>query len=53
MCALKIYINKFIFKKVLLVIEKVVKTFSISYKLFSKLVYYYISLEHTLIKSIY
>ena len=51
MCALKIYINKFIFKKVLLGIEKVVKTFSISDKLFPKLVYYCVPLGHTLVKS--
>ena len=40
MCALRAHINKSIFGKVLLGIEKVVKTFSISNKLFSKLVYY-------------
>ena len=34
------YINKSIFGKVLLGIEKVVKTFSIPNKLFPKLVYY-------------
>ena len=40
MCALKAHINKSIFRKVLLEIEKVVKTFSIPDKLFSKLIYY-------------
>lgn len=35
-------INKFIFRKVLLRIEKVFKTFSMSDKLFIKLVYYYL-----------
>ena len=39
--------NKSIFGKVLLGIEKTVKTFSIPDKLFPKLVYY----EHTLVKS--
>ena len=46
------YINKFIFEKVLLEIEKVVKTFSIFNKLFSKLVYYCMLLGHTLVKFI-
>ena len=40
MCALRAHINKSIFGKVLLGIEKVVKTFSIPNKLFPKLVYY-------------
>ena len=52
MCALKAYINKSIFGKFLLRIEKTVKTFSIFNKLFSKLVYYCVPLGHTLIKSI-
>ena len=38
MCALRAHINKSIFGKVLLRIEKVVKTFSIFDKLFPKLV---------------
>ena len=53
MCVLKAHINKSIFGKVLLGIEKVVKTFSIPNKLFPKLVYYCVPLGHTLIKSIY
>ena len=40
MCALKAHINKSIFGKVLLGVEKVVKIFSIPNKLFPKLVYY-------------
>ena len=40
MCALMAHINKSIFGKVLLGIEKVVKTFSIPNKFFPKLVYY-------------
>ena len=43
--------NKFIFENVLLEIEKVVKIFSIFNKTFSKLIYYYVLLEHILIKS--
>ena len=50
MCALRAHINKSIFGKVLLGIEKVVKTFSISNKLFPKLVYYCVPLGHTLVK---
>ena len=50
MCALRAHINKSSFGKVLLGIEKVVKTFSISDKLFPKLVYYCVSLRHTLVK---
>ena len=53
MCALRAHINKSIFRKVLLGIEKVVKTFSISNKLFSKLVYYCVPLGHTLVKSLF
>ena len=53
MCALRAHINKSIFEKVLLKIEKVVKTFSISDKLFPKLVYYCVLLGHTLVKSIH
>ena len=44
-------INKSIFGKVLLEIEKVLTTFSISDKLFSKLVSYCVPLGHTLVKS--
>ena len=51
MCALRAHINKSSFGKVLLGIEKVVKTFSISDKLFPKLVYYCVPLGHTLVKS--
>ena len=51
MCALRAHINKSIFGKILLRIEKVVKTFSISDKTFPKLVYYCVPLGHTLIKS--
>ena len=51
MCALRAHINKSIFGKVLLEIENVVKTFSISDKLFPKLVYYCVPLGHTLVKS--
>ena len=40
MCVLRAYINKFIFEKILLKIEKVIKTFSISDNFFSKLIYY-------------
>ena len=47
MCALRAHINKSIFGKVLLGIEKVVKTFSIP-----KLVYYCVPLGHTLVKSL-
>ena len=39
MCALRAHINKSSFRKVLLGIEKVVKTFPISDKFFPKLVY--------------
>ena len=46
------HINKFIFEKVLLEIEKVVKIFSIFNKFFSKLVYYLMLLGHTLVKFI-
>ena len=46
------HINKFIFEKVLLEIEKVVKIFLIFNKLFSKLVYYCMLLGHTLVKFI-
>ena len=51
MCVLKAHINKSSFEKVLLGIEKAVKTFSIFDKLFLKLVYYCVSLGHTLVKS--
>ena len=55
MNALKTYINKSFFEKVLTEIEKVVKTFLVSDKLFSKLiylklVYYYVPLRHASIK---
>ena len=40
---------KSIFRKVLSEIEKIVKTFSIFNKFFSKLIYYCVSLEHPLI----
>ena len=46
------YINKSIFKKVLSKIEKIVKTFLIFDKLFSKLVYYCVSKWHTIVKSL-
>ena len=49
MCVLKVYVNKFNFRKVLLGIEKVVKIFSIFDKFFSKLVYYCVPLGHTLV----
>ena len=52
MCALRAYINKSIFGKILLGIEKNVKIFSIFNKLFSKLIYYCVPLGHTIIKSI-
>ena len=52
MYALRAHINKSIFGKVLLGIEKVVKTFLISDKLFSKLDYYCVPLGHTLVKSL-
>ena len=51
MCALRAHINKSSFGKVLLGLGKAVKTFSISDKLFPKLVYYGVPLEHTLVKS--
>ena len=51
MCV-RTYIIKSIFEKVLLGIEKVVKIFSILNKLFPKLVYYCVSLGHTLVKSL-
>ena len=51
MCALRAHINKSSFRKVLLEIEKAVKTFSISDKIFPKLVYYCVPLGHTLVKS--
>ena len=51
MCVLRIHINNFIFGKILLRIKKVVKTFSIFNKLFSKLVYYCMSLGQILVKS--
>ena len=40
MCAFMAHINKSSFRKVLLEIEKTVKTFSISDKFFPKLIYY-------------
>jgi len=46
-------INKFIFGKYLLRIEKVVKIFSTLDKIFTKLVYYCVLLKHRLVKSIY
>ena len=45
MCALRAHINKFIFEKILLKIEKVIKTFSISDNFFSKLIYYCVPLN--------
>ena len=48
---IKNLINKSIIGKFLLGIEKVVKTFLISNKLFPKLVYYCMPLGHTLVKS--
>ena len=51
MCALRAHINKSNFRKVLLGIEKTIKTFSIFDKLFPKLVYYCVPLRHTLVKS--
>ena len=45
MCALRAHINKSIFGKDLLGIEKVVKTFSIPNKIFPKLVYYLCALR--------
>lgn len=45
MCVLRAYINKFIFEKILLKIEKVIKTFSISDNFFSKLIYYCVPLN--------
>ena len=53
LCWVRVYINKSIFEKVLLEIEKVVKTFSFPNKLFLKLVYYCVLLRHTLVKSYY
>ena len=44
------HINKSIYEKFLLRIEKII--FSISDKFFPKLVYYYVFLQHTLVKSI-
>ena len=52
MCALRAHINKSSFRKVLLGIEKAVKTFSFFDKLFPKVVYYCVPLGHTLVKSI-
>ena len=46
------YTNKSIFKKVLSKIEKIVKTFLIFDKFFSKLVYYCVSKGHTIVKSL-
>ena len=48
-----VHINKSIFEKILLKIEKIAKTFSFSNKLFPKLVYYCVLLGHTLVKSYY
>ena len=44
-------VNKSIFKKFLLRIKIVVKTFSIPDKLFLKLIYYFVPLGHILVKS--
>ena len=44
-------VNKFSFGKVLLGIEKIVKIFLISDKIFPKLVYYCVPVGHTLVKS--
>ena len=53
MCTPKIHINKSIFGKILLRIEKIVKTFSIPNKLFPKLVSYFGHLRYILVKSFY
>ena len=42
-----------IFEKILLEIEKIVKTFSISNKFFPKLICYYVFLEYTLVKFLF
>ena len=49
---IKACINKFIFEKVLSKIKRIVKIFSIFDKLFSKLIYYCVSKEHTIVKSL-
>ena len=49
---IRTYINKSIFRKVLLKIEKIVKIFLIFEKLFSKLVYYCVPKGHTIVKSL-
>ena len=45
-------VNISIFRKVLLEIEKIFKTFSIPDKTFPKLVYYCVPLRHTLVNSL-
>ena len=49
MYALRAHINKSIFEKVLLRIEKVIKTFSIFDKTFPKLVYYCVHINKMLL----
>ena len=53
MCALKVHIKSSIFENIFLRIEKVINTFSIPEKIFSKMINYCVPLGHTLAKSVY
>ena len=53
MCVLRVYIKPFIFENIFSEIKKTVNIFSISKKIFSKIINYCVSLGHILIKSIY
>ena len=50
---LRAYINKSVFGKILSEIEKIIKTFQFSIKLFPKIIYYCVPLRHVLVKSLY
>ena len=50
MCALKVHIKSSIFENIFSKIEKTVNIFSIPKKIFSKIINYCVSLEHTLVK---
>ena len=50
MCALKVHIKSSIFENIFSKIEKTVNIFSIPDKIFSKIVNYCMSLDHTLAK---
>ena len=53
MCALMAHIKPSIFRNIFLGIEKVVNTFSISDKIFQKMINYCVPFGHTLAKSFF